>query len=240
MLRALDLFCGGGGATRGLQLAGFHVTGVDINRQPNYIGDVFHQADAMTFPLKGYDFIWASPPCQFLSRAGHLRTAQGGKPSSVNLISRTRELLMASGTPYVIENVEGARPFMHDPMMLCGSSFGLKVQRHRLFESKVFLMSTICRHRDQGRPVGVYHRLADEVPHGGRTARTLEEGQLAMGIDWMSWDELKEAIPPAYAEFIGTQVRQYIGVTDCSKQSRQSQPWASRPGSCCGTCHPNA
>jgi DNA (cytosine-5)-methyltransferase 1 len=201
--RLLDLFCGAGGAAMGYHRAGFEVVGVDIKPQPNYPFE-FIQADALTFPLDGFDAIHASPPCQLFSRAGHLRTAQGGKASAINLIPETRAALVASGLPYVIENVPGA-PL--SGVTLCGSTFGLGVRRHRIFESDALILSLgPCRHREQGRPVGVYHVMGDHVPQGGTTARDLDEGQRAMGIDWMTWRELRESIPPAYTEFIGRQL----------------------------------
>jgi DNA (cytosine-5)-methyltransferase 1 len=116
-------------------------------------------------------------------------------------VAPIRARLQASGLPYVIENVEGAPV---DGIILCGSAFGLGVRRHRIFESNFLTLSPPCLHSLQGRPIGVYHRMGDHVPHGGTTARTLAEGREAMGIDWMTWDELKEAIPPAYTELIGT------------------------------------
>ena len=207
-LRVLDLFCGAGGCSRGYHdgftAAGFTVdiVGVDHEPQPNY-PFTFVQADAMTFPLDGFDFIHASPPCQLFSRAGHLRDAQGGTPSSVDLMTPTRPRLEAAGVPWVMENVPGA-PM--EGVTLCGSMFGLRVRRHRVFESSELLMRLECRHAEQGRPVGVYHVMGDEVPSGGRTARSLEEGQAAMGVDWMPWRELKEAVPPAYTAFIAGQV----------------------------------
>ena len=210
--RLLDAFSGAGGAARGYQLAGFHVTGVDIRPQPRYVGDAFVQGDAIAYIREHgheYDAIHASPPCQAFTRAGHLRSAQGGACHVPDLIAPTRAALVASGRPWVIENVAGA-PLLA-PQALCGSAFGLRVRRHRLFEMGGFwFLVPPCRHREQGRPVGVYHRLADEVPHGGRTARTLAEAREAMGIAWMEWDELKEAIPPAYTSLIGAQLRRYL------------------------------
>lgn len=208
MIRVLDLFCGAGGCSvgymRGFTAAGLDVeiVGVDSRPQPNYPFRVV-QADAMDYPLDGFDFIHASPPCQLFSRAGHLRAAQGGKASSLDLLTPMRPKIQAAGVPYVIENVPGS-PM--DGITLCGSMFGLKVRRHRLFESSEMVLRLECRHREQGRPVGVYHVMGDEVPHGGRTARNLEEGQAAMGIDWMTWAELKESIPPAYTEFLASQI----------------------------------
>jgi len=131
--RALDLFCCAGGATKGLQRAGFHVTGVDIKPQPRYCGDEFHQADALTFPLDGYDFIWASPPCQAYSDMKQMPNAV----EHPELIEPVRERLNASGKPWVIENVEGAPLSVHAPMLftnisgivLCGTMFGLNTQK---------------------------------------------------------------------------------------------------------------
>jgi hypothetical protein len=206
--RLLDLFCGAGGAAMGYHRAGFDVVGVDIKPQPHYPFE-FHQADALTFPLDGFDAIHASPPCQLFSRAGKLRDAQGGKSSAINLIPETRRRL-DSGQAFVIENVPGA-PM--EGVFLCGSTFGLGVRRHRLFESNIWLAGAgDCRHYEQGRPVGVYHVMGDHVPHGGTTARTLEEGRAAMGIDWMTWDELKLAVPPAFTEWIGAQLLRALGV----------------------------
>jgi DNA (cytosine-5)-methyltransferase 1 len=200
--RLLDLFCGAGGAAMGYYRAGFEVVGVDIRPQPHYPFE-FHQADAMAFPLDGFDVIHSSPPCQVFTRARHLRDAQGGVPSALDLVAPTRERLRVTGLPYVIENVPGAPLY---GATLCGSSFGLKVRRHRVFESNVYIMQLPCDHKAQGRPVGVYHVLNDHVPQGGTTARDMNEANEAMGIDWMKWNELKESIPPAYTEFIGRQL----------------------------------
>jgi hypothetical protein len=207
--RLLDLFCGAGGAAMGYHRAGFEVVGVDINPQPHYPFE-FHQADAMTYPLEGFDAIHASPPCQKFSITANLARAQGKKASEVDLLTPIRPLLEATGLPYVIENVKGAP--LRDPLTLCGSTFGLGVRRHRLFESNIaFLGSGPCRHQEQGRPIGIYYSIGDEIPQGGKTAASLEEGQAAMGIDWMTWKELKEAIPPAYTEWIGRQLLAAIG-----------------------------
>lgn len=124
--RALDLFCGGGGASVGLHRAGFEVVGVDLQPQPEYPFE-FHQADALAFPIEGFDLVWASPPCQAHS------TATRDKSKHRDLIPATRERLRASGVAYIIENVSGAPLF--EPIMLCGSLFDLAVVRHRLFET---------------------------------------------------------------------------------------------------------
>jgi DNA (cytosine-5)-methyltransferase 1 len=195
--RLLDLFCGAGGAGMGYHRAGFEVVGVDINSQPNYPFE-FHQADALIWPLEGFDAIHASPPCQAFSDLRH-RT-DGEYP---DLVAATRERLLLTGVPYVIENVEGA-PLIN-PVRLCGSAFGLgangrQLRRHRLFESNVPIMVPSCQHR--GQPVGVYG-----TGGGGQMTRgykgTPEEYREAMEIDWATRAEIAQAIPPIYAEFIG-------------------------------------
>ena len=226
MKRALDLFCGAGGATKGLQRAGFHVTGVDIKPQPRYCGDEFHQADALTFPLEGFDFIWASPPCQAYSILRHL---QGGKEYP-DLVEPTRQRLIKSGTPWVIENVEGAplgaSGFL---IMLCGTMFGLgtpsgsaELRRHRLFETSFSIpLRPACQHgsgvisvhgdhpRDRRRKVitVVEHTpQTNVVRNRDRATYSVQEALAAMGIDWMTMKGLSQAIPPAYSEFIGRQI----------------------------------
>jgi DNA (cytosine-5)-methyltransferase 1 len=154
--------------------------------------------------LAGFDLIHASPPCQTYSVTKHLRVAQGKTTTKQDLLAQVRSLLVVTEIPYVIENVKGA-PLI-DPVQLCGSAFGLKVRRHRLFESSMELQGTGCNHNDQGKPVGIYGSMRDEIPGGGHTAKTMPEAYEAMGIDWMIWGELVEAIPPAYTHYIGQQI----------------------------------
>lgn len=211
-MKLLDLYCKGGGAGEGYARAGFEIVGVDIKRQKRNPHE-FIQADALEVLkdknfISQFDVIHASPPCQTHSATKHLRNAQGKGTDKVDLIPETRELLIASGKPYVIENVMGA-PLI-DPVMLCGSAFDLKVRRHRIFESNLELKGTTCNHKAQGRPVGVYGSMRDEIPNGGKTATSLEEAREAMGIDWLIWGELVEAIPPAYTFYLGEQILKQI------------------------------
>jgi DNA (cytosine-5)-methyltransferase 1 len=205
--KALDLFCCAGGASMGLHRAGFDVTGVDIRPQRRYPFR-FIQADAMTFDLDGFDFIWASPPCQRYTMA---QNAAKNAEAHPDLIPPVRERLKATALPYIIENVVGAP--LENPVMLCGLALGLKVKRHRLFESNVFLLSPGCGGHDQDYFVIFGHECRSRVrvasdPNGTRCGRRnkIEVGHAAMGIDWMNRGELSEAIPPAYSEFLGRQI----------------------------------
>jgi DNA (cytosine-5)-methyltransferase 1 len=202
--RLLDLFCGAGGCSVGYQRAGFDVVGVDIEPQPNY-PFTFHQADAMTFPLEGFDAIHASPPCQEYSALSGLTTKDYPK-----LIEPVRGRLEATGLPYVIENVVGA-PLIA-PVRLCGSSFGLRVWRHRLFEVSHNAPTLVppCSHHHHPLPLDVTGTGGPSSkprtsPCGGlsRKPASLAEAREAMGIDWMNRAELANAIPPAYCEHIG-------------------------------------
>ena len=214
-MRLLDLFCGGGGASMGYHLAGFEIVGVDKSKRVGYPFK-FIKSDALEILkdaefLSQFDVIHASPPCQLFTVAGNLMRAQGKESSKEDLIEPVREALIKWGGIYVIENVIGA-PL--DGIVLCGSSFGLKVRRHRRFESNVELTALPCNHKTQGRPVGVYGSMNDDIPKGGKTAKTIQEGQAAMGIDWLGWSSLKEAIPPIYTQFLGKQLVKELSTND--------------------------
>lgn len=203
--RALDLFCCAGGATRGLQEAGYHVTGVDIRPQPRYVGDCFVQADAMGLDWEGYDLIWASPPCQRYSRLTSERT----RHEHPDLLPEVLKRLRAQSTPYITENVEGTQHLMRSPVFLCGTMFGLNIWRHRWFEignASVFFLLPPCNH--QGHPVLISGRgMLGVCRRGKRPPEPLKAVKMAaIGIDWMITKELDEAIPPAYSRFLGEQI----------------------------------
>lgn len=210
----LDLFCKAGGATKGYQQAGFYVVGVDIEAQPRYCGDEFVQADALRYASAHghrFDAVHASPPCQSYSVTSNMSWV----PDYPMLIEPVREMLIASGIPYVIENVVGA-PLLN-PITLCGTQFGLKVFRHRLFETSFFMLDIPhVPHRER---VGV-NGFVCAVGHGdsgrGRVPanhRTADSWRRAMGIDWMTMREMAQAIPPAYTEWIGQHLMEAIKVT---------------------------
>jgi DNA (cytosine-5)-methyltransferase 1 len=198
----------------GYHKAGFEVVGVDINPQPHYPFE-FAQCDGLTFldnmseadhGIYGvFDAVHASPPCQHYSTMGQRYAAtQAAHP---DLISPIRDLLAGTGLPYVIENVMGARRELQAPVRVCGAALGLGVGRHRLFECNFATLATPCQCDRTQLPV--YGKLdgrrvwtrADGTEL--RSARTLKQASEAMGIDWMPWAELTQAIPPAYTEHIG-------------------------------------
>jgi DNA (cytosine-5)-methyltransferase 1 len=210
-MKLLDLFCGVGGASVGYAEARFEVHGVDLKHGKRYpftytranVLDILKDQEF----INQFDVIHASPPCQTYSITKHLRNAQGKSTSKVDLIPETRAALIASGKPYIIENVPGS-PLIN-PIQLCGSSFNLKVRRHRLFESNMPLQGSVCDHKKQGRPIGVYGSLNDEIPQGGKTAATIDEARKAMDMDWAIWTELVEAIPPAFTKYLGEQLHRH-------------------------------
>jgi len=196
----------------GLHRAGFEVEGVDINPQPHYPFK-FYQADAMTFDLSGYDAYWASPPCQSYTRkSANWGRKRVNKIEHPDLLAGIRKLLAATGKLYIIENVPGAP--INAGLMLCGSMFGLKIRKHRLFEGNWALPfpPRTCDHK------GLYNPWQGE----GHSA---DKMRAAMGIPWMPTSggasrkigitgDLFNAIPPAYSEYLGKElIKVMVSVT---------------------------
>lgn len=215
-MKLLDLYCGAGGAARGYAAAGFDVTGVDIAPQPRY-PFTFVQADALDYAAAyghEYDLIHASPVCKGYSTAGVL-AADNRKTYSLD-IPHVRDVLERTGRPYVIENVVGARRHLRAPVMLCGSMFGLKVYRHRLFETRPALLLTPYHapHNDQTPPAGRGRspRGFISITSGGITGVSVKERHAAFGYaePVMTNTELNESIPPAFAEWVGRQMMQVL------------------------------
>ncbi|MER7412584.1 class I SAM-dependent methyltransferase [Streptomyces cacaoi] len=210
--RLLAAYCGVGGDTRGYQAAGFHVTGIDLAPQPRYIGDAFHQGDAIDFIRAHghkFDLIHAGPPCQFdcTLTAGTNAARRDRYP---DLLEPTRKALEATGRPYVIEQPPGrASKRMRVDVTLCGEMFGLAVIRHRNFELGRWSAPKPVHRPHRGRVAGMRHGQWFEGPYfavygegGGKG--TVAQWQRAMGIDWTGVrKEIAEAIPPAYGEWLG-------------------------------------
>jgi DNA (cytosine-5)-methyltransferase 1 len=190
-------------------MVGFHVTGVDLKPQPRYCGDAFIQGDALGIALSEihlFDFVWASPPCQAHVSLRSMHNARRHK----DLIPATRRLLRAAGVPYAIENVVGA-PLIA-PVRLCGTMFDCcspgvaELHRHRLVEASFSLGAPRCRHGELP-VIGVYGgHYRDRRRHGGKSRErpdfTARDGRMAMGIWWMTGNELSQAVPPAYSKFV--------------------------------------
>jgi DNA (cytosine-5)-methyltransferase 1 len=216
-MKLLDLFCGAGGAAMGYHQAGFDdITGVDIKPQKRYPFN-FVQADALEYLAEHsceYDVIHASPPCQAYSVASIVHRNNGKEYPK--LIDPVRESLEKSGAYWIIENVKGA-PLVK-PVMLCGLMFNIKVFRHRYFETNFFMLEMV-HPPHKGKKIGEgYFSIAGGagrwkswgVAHKNISKGTVAEWRDAMEIQWMTRDELKQAIPPAYTKWIGTQLMEII------------------------------
>jgi|SRR5712672_295523 len=225
MYKLLDLFCGAGGISKGYVDAGFEVVGVDNVPQPHY-PYTFIQADALEYldsaDLSQFSAIHASPPCQSYSSTRHFPNVN--KDLAPKLILPVRERLEKIGLPWVIENVAGSK--MPDALILCGSMFGLQVRRHRWFSCSHLLFAPgACQHTkcfynvvgEKTRGYGAYASTTiyldkDGRPHKREGYYKLAVGQEAMGIPWMNFKELSQAIPPKYSEWIGKQLMNIIEV----------------------------
>lgn len=213
----LDLFCGAGGCSMGYHQSGFDVVGVDIHPQPRYPFP-FIQADALIFlsaliasgQVTKFDAIHASPPCQAYTTLSSLHEKE-----YPDLVAKTRDLLISTDKPYIIENVPGA-PLRGAPLLLCGTMFGLRVLRHRYFENNVGLWMPPRQCRHIGKASGAKTRgIRKDLQNFEYLTITghdfiVADGQEAMGIDWMGQAGLAQAIPPAYTEWIGKQLIELI------------------------------
>ncbi len=232
--RMLDLYCGAGGAAMGYYRAGFEVVGIDVKPHPRYPFD-FVQMDALEALDQwdgAFDAVHASPPCQAFSA---MRVMQNARQHP-DLLTPTRQRLLAIGVPFIIENVEQAPMNVHPPTLfgglsgvrLCGSMFDLRTEkyqlrRHRLFESNIPLPQPSCRHRADLTVVGFYGdhartrtRINGHHARGTDIVRNDDKLVLVrnlMGIDWMTWTEANQAIPPAYTAFLGAQLLASLKVT---------------------------
>lgn len=205
--RLLDLFCGAGGCAVGYHRAGFDVTGVDHRPQPRY-PFAFVRADALEYLAdhgREFDVIHASPPCQRYSR---MTPAPDCHP---DLIGPCRELLGSIGKPWIMENVAGSP--LRSPTMLCGSMFGLRTYRHRHFEASFLLLGLPHHpHRERCLPAGRGVSASGLISVAGNIAN-MPAARRAMGIDWMTRAEISQAVPPAYTEFIGRQLIDFLTPT---------------------------
>lgn len=206
-MKLLDLFCCEGGAGTGYRRAGFEVVGVDKEPQPRY-PFTFAQGDALEYiKAHGHEFdaIHASPPCQRYS----ILTPTGFKENHPDLIAAVRTALKKSGKPFIIENVPGARFELEHPFRLCGTMFGLKVQRHRYFEAPWWTQHLLlsCNHSEY--PI-VVSGTTRRLTNGKRRENLASECRAAMETPWMSRHGLDEAIPPAYTEFIGRELMKHL------------------------------
>lgn len=201
----LDLFCGAGGASMGYAQAGFEVVGVDVEPQPRYPFE-FHQLDARHvapswIAMREFSAVHASPPCQRYSKMSGCRP--GLAATYENLIAPTRELLQETGLPYIIENVPGAP--LRDPVTLCGFMFGREVYRHREFETNWPLIAPPHLPHTKPSSRAGHWRPGTVISVSGHIA-PMKLAREVMEIDWTNREELAEAIPPYYTEFIGLQL----------------------------------
>lgn len=208
-LTVLDLFCCQGGAGMGYHLAGYRVLGIDLFDQPRY-PFTFDQADALAYLADHgdrFDFIHASPPCQGYSDAQVLQ----GREHPM-LIAPVRELLEATGRPWVIENVPGARGELRDPVVLCGLMFGHRTYRDRLFETGGGLVLPQPEHPAHDAPITKMGRprRPGEMAHYVGNFSGVAEARDDLQVPWMSRDGIRECVPPSYTRWIGEHAMQQL------------------------------
>jgi DNA (cytosine-5)-methyltransferase 1 len=210
-LKVLDLCCGAGGASEGYYRAGFDVVGVDHVKQPHYKFK-FILADALPYLINNwlrieaeFDLITGGPPCQKYSDL----TPDAYKAGHSDMLEHVLAFLRTKNKPYIIENVSGARRHMINPVMLCGSMFGLPIWRHRYFENNlgIFQSPAGCAHYPD--PV-IITGMTKKLRNGKRPQNTAEEKRAAMGIDWMTEKEVTQAIPPVFTHWLGLKAIEHL------------------------------
>lgn len=227
-MRILDAFCGEGGAGMGYHDAGFDVHGVDnAPARLRHYPFPHELGDALAYIVRHgheYDAIHASPPCQGYSRGTVALPDRAERYD--RLIDATREALKATGRPYVIENVAGARSELHDPIILCGRMFGLEatdddgtrlvLDRHRLFETSFPMWQPEHPRHDRSLQVagsyGGARRDKDEARHvrRGGYVPTLDVQRALLRTPWMTERGCQLSIPPAYTEHIGAALLDHL------------------------------
>jgi DNA (cytosine-5)-methyltransferase 1 len=217
-MRILDLYCKAGGASMGFRRAGCtDITGVDIEPQPHY-PFAFIQGDAIEYLLAHgheYDFIHTSPPCEWASQF----TPKSHRPNHINLIPATREALRVIGKPYIIENVEGARYELKNPLMLCGSMVGLRIFRHRYFEispNTDLLLTPPCCHNFKPVLITDHGGPNANGPGKPRQRASIEVKREAMEVDWMTENEITKAVPPRFITYLFQQMAVQNGWKDAA------------------------
>lgn len=218
----LDTFCKAGGADYGYHLAGFEVVGVDIEPQPRYPFE-FHQVDALEFIARHgneFDVIHASPPCQGYSLLSFAPNRDMSKYPK--LINNIRTLLIGLGSPYIIENVPQAP--LDNPVVLCGTMFGLRTHKHRAFETNppVYFLPAMCngarvKPKGRGKWLGQYYGDDAKMVTVAGHQFSIKSGSRAMGINWMTRNELAEAIPPAYTKWLGERLLEKLSLRHSNK-----------------------
>jgi DNA (cytosine-5)-methyltransferase 1 len=210
--RLLDLFACQGGASAGYAAAGFLPHGVDIDPQPRYPYD-FTQADALQFIAErhswirhNFEAVHASPPCQLYSNAQRIQGRE-----HPDLVGPIRDALNSLGLPWVIENVEGAP--LRDPVTLCGSMFGLRTYRHRLFETGGGFALAQPDHPEHTAPLRKMGRRPQpgDMIHAVGNFSGVETVRADWGVGWMNRDGIREAIPPAYSLAVGRELMAHLG-----------------------------
>jgi DNA (cytosine-5)-methyltransferase 1 len=216
--RLLDAFCRKGGSSAGYIAAGWDVTGVDIEDHSDGFPGRFVQGDAVEFIREHgaeFDAIHAGPPCQAdCALTAGTNAYRAGLHTS--MLAVTRDALLTTGRPFVIEQPVG-RAVMRRDVLLCGLMFDLRVFRHRQFELGGWTMPQPRHPSHRGHRVAGYRhgvRYAGDmvaVYGDGGGKGSVSDWQAAMGIDWMTdRKDLAEAIPPPFTALLGAYLLDHV------------------------------